>query len=118
MFWEIHQQRLIGRAQSTATRAAGKADRVQVALTQLEDKIDSLSLVCQAMWELLSESVPDAETKLEKKVEEVDLRDGRLDGKMNRVERQCGNCNRALHKRHRRCMYCGHEMEGENIFQK
>ena len=70
------------------------------------------------MWELLSESIPNAEQKLMGKIEEVDLRDGQKDGKMRRVETHCGNCQRPMHKRHQRCLYCGHEMNRENVFQQ
>ena len=118
MIWEFYQQGQIQDAKSQASRAEGKAERVNFHIRMLEDKIDSLALICQSMWELTSESIPDAEQKLAAKIEEIDLRDGQLDGKLGRVETHCPNCQRPLHKRHRRCMYCGEEMKQENVFQK
>ena len=117
MFWELYQQRQIYRANSAAARAGHKADRVNFAIDQLEDKVDSLALVCQSMWELLSESIPDAERRLADRIAEVDLRDGKQDGKLGRVETHCPSCGRSLHKRHRRCLYCGEEVDSEHVFQ-
>lgn len=118
MFWELYQQRQIHSAQRSASRAEGKANRVTAHLKQLDDKIDSLALVCQSMWELLSETVPDAEQKLAAKIQEVDFRDGKQDGKLGRIETHCNQCGRPLHKRHRRCLYCGESLEQEHLFQR
>ena len=118
MFWEIYQQRGINSAQASASRAEHKAARVHESIAVLEDRIDSLSLVCQAMWEIVSGSLPNAEQLLADKVAEVDLRDGNLDGKLTRVGRKCPQCSRPLHRRHKRCLYCGETLEAENIFQK
>ena len=118
MLWEIYQQGRIQAAQSQASRAEQKTYTVSEQVDRLEDKIDSLSLICQAMWELLSEHLTEPMEQLNEKVHEIDLRDGKLDGKMTRIERTCAQCNRNLHVRHRRCMYCGHSMPQETIFQK
>ena len=118
MFWEMYQQRQISAARQTALRAKSKADQVSVYLDQMDDKIESLALVCQSMWELLSAEVPDAEQKLTAKIQEVDLRDGRQDGKLGRIETHCNQCKRPLHKRHRRCLYCGESLEQEHLFQR
>jgi len=117
MFWEIYQQRQIHRASKRASRAEGKAERVYLYIDQLEEKMDALALICQSMWELLSDRLPDAEQKLEAKIAEVDLRDGKRDGKLGRVETHCPSCQRPLHKRHRRCLYCGESLEREHLFQ-
>jgi hypothetical protein len=84
----------------------------------LEDRVDALSLICQAMWELLSEAVPDADVHLTDKVTEIDFRDGARDGKLGRIQKDCPNCQRRLHQRHLHCLYCGQVLEAENIFQK
>ncbi len=118
MFWEMYQQRQIYSAQESASRASSKADQVSMYVSQMDDKIESLALVCQSMWELLSAEIPDAEQKLAERIQEVDLRDGRLDGKLGRIETHCRECNRPLHKRHRRCLYCGESLEQEHLFQR
>ena len=114
--WAMYRQ--MSTVQRSASRAEGKAERVADRIRMLEDKIDSLALVCQGIWELLSESVPDAENALIEKVKEIDMRDGKLDGKMGRIQTHCSQCDRPLHKRHKKCLYCGHLMDGEHVFQK
>ena len=118
MYWEMYQQARIADANRSATRAQTKAENLTYRIDRLEDQIDSLSLVCQAMWELLSAKAANADQALEKKVREIDLRDGKLDGKMRRVQKECSNCRRPLHQRHRRCLYCGHASDRETVFQK
>ncbi len=105
-------------AGETAARAENKAMSLQARCDLLEDRIDTLGLVCQAMWELLSESQPDLEQALSQRVEEIDLRDGKRDGKLSRVQRECPRCDRPLHQRHRSCMYCGEITDQENLFQE
>ena len=118
MLWDVYQQQQIGQAQRTAISASQKNINLSERVDRLEDQIDSLAIVCQAMWELLSEHLTDPIDQLNEKVHEIDLRDGKLDGKMRRVETSCAQCNRSLHARHRHCMYCGHQMPQESIFQK
>ncbi len=118
MFWEIYQQQQIATAQRTASSASSKAAKVQSQIEQLENRVDSLSLICQGMWELLSERTEGADALLEAKVREIDARDGKLDGKIRRVMTPCSDCSRPLHHRHRRCMYCGANMQTENLFQE
>ncbi|MEM7477625.1 MAG: hypothetical protein AAF483_21770 [Planctomycetota bacterium] len=118
MIWELYQTQQIASAQSAANTATRRATSVEAKLSDCEEKIDSLALVCQAMWELLSAKTPDADAILRAKIEEIDLRDGIRDGKMGRVSKTCPECSRPVHARHRRCMYCGHELERENILQK
>ena len=118
MLWEMYQQQQINTAQAAASRANQNNINVAERVDRLEDQLDSLSLICQAMWELLSEHLDDPTSQLNEKVHEIDVRDGKVDGKMRRVATTCSECNRSLHARHRRCMYCGHEMPQETIFQK
>ncbi|MCO7226653.1 hypothetical protein [Pleionea sp. CnH1-48] len=76
-------------------------------LKVLQDKVDHLSLVCQAMCELL-EQVGFDKTMLAKKIQEIDLRDGKLDGKFSQ-KKTCPQCERVVAARHIRCLFCGTE---------
>lgn len=117
MFWELYQQRRIGQAESSAREAKSQTLRMDSRLAACEDKIDSLGLAAQAMWELLSEQRGEPLDALRKKMLEIDARDGKVDGKMTRVMRDCPSCSRPLHARHQRCMYCGVEAPAENLLQ-
>lgn len=71
-------------------------------------RLESLTLVCMAMWELMKEQGV-TEEQLARKVQELDLQDGRLDGRLKADRNQvtCLHCERVISRRHRRCLYCG-----------
>lgn len=110
LFWEVHQQRAMGRASAEAAeasrRAAGAADRV----VQLEADVDRLLLITRTLWETLRTMQGVDEGQLVEKLREIDLRDGRLDGRLARPGPQhCTQCRRTLNRRHVQCIYCGSE---------
>ncbi|HUG17900.1 MAG TPA: hypothetical protein VMM56_02915 [Planctomycetaceae bacterium] len=117
MFWELYQQSQIHGARSDAARAEGKAIRVEDELRRVYDRIDSLALICQAMWELIRDRTTLTDQDIERKVEEIDLRDGKADGKMSTPPRNCTQCGRVIARRHSRCLYCGVEFEKEHVFE-
>ena len=117
MFWELYQQGQIHRAQSDATRAESKARTVENELRRIYDRIDSLALTCQAMWELIRERTTLADEDIERRMQEIDLRDGKADGKMNTPVFECPDCGRNVSRRHFRCLYCGAEFERQHLFE-
>jgi len=48
---------------------------------------------------------------LERKIEEVDMRDGQADGRMKHHPLRCPTCQRVSNSKHWRCLYCGQEFE-------
>lgn len=100
-----YSHRLSSTNLSTA-RAERNVSRLSAQMQDLENRVDSLSLICQAMWELLQERTNVTEDMLIEKVHEIDLEDGKLDGKRNKQVSYCLECHRPLSKRHHRCMYC------------
>ena len=75
----------------------------------LEDDIDRLTLITQAMWELLREKVGIEESELTALIEEIDLRDGRLDGKITKTPQKCSKCTQSVSVKTNVCFYCGHK---------
>ena len=116
MFWELYQTRQIGSASRKAERATANADRVVTHMMALENKVESLALACQSLWELLRENTELSEKDLEAKMEEVDLRDGRKDGKMSSVTDACPKCGRKTSRRRPRCIYCGTDVGSPEVF--
>lgn len=117
MLWELYQQNQIHRAKDVASRAEGKILRTDEHIRILEGKIESLSLTCQAMWELLRDNTRLSEKDLDEKVMEIDLRDGVADGKMGGAARSCTECGRKVSGRHKKCLYCGTEIGKEHVFK-
>ncbi|MEM7784579.1 MAG: hypothetical protein AAF623_14615 [Planctomycetota bacterium] len=116
MFWEIYQQREIDSAKRTANRAELKAAQQQDYIRRLEDKIDSLALACQSMWELLRDNSRLTEKELAAKMEEVDLRDGSKDGKITASVGACPSCGRQTTRKRKRCIYCGETLDRNQAF--
>ena len=72
-----------------------------------EDRLNRLTLICQALWELLRDRGELTEEDLITKISEIDLRDGRADGKISKQIKHCPKCDRVMSPRHQKCMYCG-----------
>jgi hypothetical protein len=119
MFWEFHQQGRIDEAMSEASGARRKSNELGREVHELCEKVDRLSLACQAMWELLRDQGSFREDQLLDKIQEVDLRDGRADGKIGAQPIECVKCGRKTNSRRQNCMYCGVPLQGgqEHIFE-
>ncbi|HNX27569.1 MAG TPA: hypothetical protein PKK48_09205 [Phycisphaerae bacterium] len=90
-------------------KATSKARNVQEQCRQLEDRLDKLILLNMAMWELIKERTQITETDLEKRIAEIDLRDGKADGKISHTIKKCAKCGKIMSPRHKCCLYCGAE---------
>ena len=110
VFWEMYQQVQIAGAQHTANRAEGKALNTEIEMRRLHDRIDTLALTCQALWEMLRERTGLSDADIESRMQEIDLRDGIADGKMGHASTTCPACQRPISKRHQTCMYCGADL--------
>ena len=84
-----------------------KARSARAIVSELERRIDKLTLICMALWSMLSEKTEFGEEDLIKRVRKIDLMDGAEDGRLQRQVAQCPKCNRIMSQRHTRCLYCG-----------
>lgn len=103
----LQQVAAVRHAQVDAARGTARAGVARADVKLLQDRVDKLTLVCMAMWELLRDKAQLSEAELMEKVKEIDLRDGVPDGKVTKTVAQCPKCNRVMSPRHKRCMYCG-----------
>ncbi|NUM55528.1 MAG: hypothetical protein HUU46_17910 [Candidatus Hydrogenedentes bacterium] len=92
-----------------ADRSAQEDARARV--RDLEHEVERLKLLSQALWELLREKLQVSDSDLEKRINEVDMRDGVKDGKMTTVALKCPTCSRVSSSKHWKCLYCGQEFE-------
>lgn len=84
---------------------------VERAIRDLEHEVARLTLLNQALWELLRDRCQLNDEVFERKIGEVDLRDGVQDDEITHVPLQCPKCGRVSNSRHWRCLYCGLEFE-------
>jgi hypothetical protein len=107
--WNLLQQRqlrdLNSRISSVTTRDGVARDTA----FRLEDKVDKLTLVCQAMFELLHETSGISEDQLKKKIVEIDGRDGEVDGRITPKLNKCPACDAAISPQFGRCLFCGYK---------
>jgi ribosomal protein S27AE len=107
MFWELGRERRIAQGAADAERGAVRRQVTETHLRQVEDRLDKLTLVCLAIWEILKEKGGLTDEELTERVKQIDLRDGVADGKVTRTVAQCPKCKRVMSPRHNRCLYCG-----------
>jgi hypothetical protein len=81
----------------------------------LEEQLDRLRLVNQALWELMRDQHGLDKFQLEQKLEEIDGRDGRVDGRLTEIGLKCPQCGRVSNSRHGKCLYCGLEFERDTV---
>lgn len=115
--WDLKQQRDIDEAQSKATDANAKAHEARQDVHELEARLQRLSLLCQAMWELLSERGQISNNDLIRRVLEVDGRDGSTDGKIGSRIVDCPRCKNKVNSRHPRCVVCGGMIATKHPFE-
>jgi len=107
MLWETYQQSRIAGAEQAAESAEARVDRYARRLDEVQRHVERLSLACQAMWELLREVSDLTEEELEKKILEVDGRDGCVDGKIGVQPVDCPACGRKTSSKRSSCVMCG-----------
>ncbi len=78
-------------------------------VADVNDRVDRLLLVVEAMWSLLRESGYDDED-LRAAIEQLDRADGVVDGRRRRRPRPCPTCDSMVEPGRASCAICGHPM--------
>ena len=77
----------------------------------LQHRVERLSLLNQALWELIREKANLTDADLERLAQEIDMRDGVEDGKITATPVKCPSCSRISNSKHTQCLYCGLEFQ-------
>lgn len=118
LFWDYQLYREGKRAREVAESAKTRATSVSEDVEELRERMDRLTLVCHAMWELIADRTQLTEEDLVRHIEVVDLRDGKLDGKVKSPPKLCPSCSRPSSARRTRCLYCGDELPESKGFER
>ncbi len=91
------------------TAPTGGGSVASARLTEIEFKLERLSLITHSLWELLKERHGYTDEELNDWINLTDLKDGRLDGryKANTPPLNCPKCGRVVGRTQARCIYCG-----------
>ena len=95
-------------------RHAQQRDRAE----DLDERIDRLLLLTEAMWELLSKHLGFTDEHLAHMVATIDHRDGHLDNRAARPARRCQACESAVPADRPTCQFCGVEVPGSSLFDQ
>ncbi|MDD5348740.1 MAG: hypothetical protein PHQ12_00885 [Chthoniobacteraceae bacterium] len=77
-------------------------------VARLQVQVERLLMITEALWGILKEQHGFDDKELQKRIVEIDLRDGRMDGKVAAAPpTECPKCGRTIAKQSIRCMYCG-----------
>ena len=115
---DLYQQGRINEARSTAEQARSAARNAEWQMQDLKRKVESLTITCQALWELLSEHLNLGEELILQKMREIDARDGKMDGKISPSLVSCPSCSRPNKASRSQCLYCGFTLPTSHIFDK
>jgi hypothetical protein len=96
---------------SAASAAQQQVHGVARSVKDLEHHVARLSLLNQALWELVRGKLGVTDADLERLASEIDLRDGVQDGCITSGPLQCPRCQRVSNSKHWKCLYCGLEFE-------
>ncbi len=99
-------------------QARDDVTRLRAQVEDLQQRLESLTLATQALWELLRAQGRFTDQDLQEKMLEVDLRDGEADGKITSSVVNCPSCGRRGRSSRRRCVYCGAEMPAHHLFAR
>lgn len=104
-------ERAAGRA-ATFARSAGSAQAGSTAgeFHDINDRVDRLLLVVDAMWSLLRESGWTDE-QLAQRIQELDESDGVADGRRTPQARRCPKCDAMVEPSRPACAFCGTAMD-------
>ena len=108
-FFDFHHYGAVNKNRNLAEKAANRAEKTEQLYEDLLQRHEKMALMCQALLELVQEQTGITNEDLEKKVLEIDLRDGKVDGKMKAQVSKCTTCGRAVSSKRPVCIFCGTE---------
>lgn len=81
-------------------------------LREMRHQVERLSLLNQALWEIIQDRLQVTDAELERIANDIDMRDGVADGKITTTAAmRCPKCNRVSNAKHYKCLYCGQLFE-------
>lgn len=107
LFWSLSQSDLTAEDPSTESRPVPGAQPEVAGVRRIDERVDQMLLVVQAMWTLLQEKTGLTDAELRARVTQLDAQDGTTDGRVTRPPVKCRKCGAAVSRKFNRCLFCG-----------
>ncbi len=109
---------VLGQHGAQSARVASQAARRSAAygrgeLFDVNERIDRLLLVVDAMWSLLEDNGY-TEDQLVDRIRDLDASDGNVDGRLRPQGRTCGGCGTKVPASLAACQFCGEDVPGKD----
>ena len=102
----VHMRNALSVGRNATNEIANATGRTRREFDDIDDRIDRLTLMCEAMWSLMEENTTLTTDDLERRIYELDGVDGRHDGRRQRVAQRC-ECGSMVPVSSLICQYCG-----------
>jgi len=118
-FMDLYQHGQIKKAHQSVGQVASQVRHQRQAtrdeMQALHERIDRLTLTCEALWNLLAASADLSEEELVRAITELDGDDGTVDGRRTRGPQQC-SCGAMVNQRLKACQFCGEPAPVQSVF--
>lgn len=101
------------KALETAKMLQDESQRAQAEIDRLKRKVESLSLICQAMWRLIGPRLELEDDMLRRQVQELEAC-----YREDIPPSACISCQRPIHVRKKKCVFCGATQPDRDIFEQ
>lgn len=116
--FDVYQQGKITGLGSLQANTDRRVTGTEEKLRELEQRYERMSLVTNALWQLLKAHTGLTDADLKKYIEKVDLSDGVRDGKVarNKGAMDCPHCSRRVLTSATVCAWCGGKLTSGDPF--
>lgn len=117
--FDIYQHGKIGGLGALQVDTDRRVTNATDKLRDMEQRYERMSLVTNALWQLLKSHTGLTDADLKKYIEKIDLADGVRDGKItrNKGAMDCPHCSRRILKSATVCAWCGNKLGSGDPFQ-
>jgi hypothetical protein len=93
--------------------AQGLAQQTSVENQRLRDELHRITIIAQAMWELLRDKTGATDDELKKKIIDVEFEKAKS---YTSSTLKCKSCSRTVSIKSKTCVFCGEKIEHKEIF--
>ncbi len=117
--YDLHQRNQINATRhslsTTQSEVMDQRRRSENEIAALEQRVERLTMLCEAMWELVGQTTGLTGEHLARMVDQLDARDGERNRSHTPGATQCG-CGAMVNARVTHCQFCGEAAPARSLF--